>query len=94
MKTNWMREAAYRRIPDLPWTAEPGTAPVMLGELMADVCRVCPVRAECAAFVDVEDIAGGYWTGHHREVPESVPVVEQGRVVAEQSVLFDGWDAA
>lgn len=65
-RDKWMSDAACRRIPDLPWTAEPGTAPVVLGDLMADVCAVCPVRSECAAFVADEDVTGGYWAGAHR----------------------------
>ena len=72
MNTEWMREAACRRIPDLPWTADKGNAPVVLGELMADVCGMCPVRDECAAFVDAEDITGGYWAGAYRRAPKWV----------------------
>jgi hypothetical protein len=68
--TGWMGEAACRRIPDLPWTAEPGTAPVVLGELMADVCAMCPVRDACTAYVDREPITGGYWAGAHRTATE------------------------
>jgi hypothetical protein len=68
--SGWMREAACRRIPDLPWVADRGTAPVVLGELMADVCAACPVRDACAAFVVDEKITGGYWAGAHRTAKE------------------------
>jgi hypothetical protein len=75
-RDQWMREAACRRIPDLPWTADPGTAPVVLGDLMAEVCAACPVRSECAAFVTTEDVTGGYWAGAHRS-PRGVWVDER-----------------
>ena len=86
MNTEWMRDAACRRIPDLPWTADKGTAPVVLGELMADVCAMCPVRDACAAFVVEADVTGGYWAGRHRNVDN----LTLSRRQWVQETLFDG----
>ena len=58
--------AKYPRIPHLPWTADPKRSPVVLLDLMADVCSQCPVRELCAAFVSREEVTGGYWAGRHR----------------------------
>lgn len=69
MNTDWMEDAACRRIPDLPWTAERGTGPTVLADLMADICGICPVREACAEFVATENVTGGYWAGAHRYWP-------------------------
>lgn len=64
--TRWMEDAACRRMPDLPWLADKGTAPVVLGDLMAEVCAVCPVREACGTYATTERLSGGYWAGSHR----------------------------
>ena len=66
LDTNWMKDAACRRMPDLPWTTDRDRAPVVLWDLMASVCEVCPVKAQCAAFVADADVTGGYWAGRNR----------------------------
>lgn len=82
----WMDQAACRRIPDLPWTAEPKTAPAVLFDLMADVCAACPVLDACEAFVAEEKITGGYWAGAHR----TYPPVPQHAVVPAWAVWVQG----
>jgi hypothetical protein len=66
--TDWMEDAACRRIPDLPWIADRGKGPVVLRDLMADVCALCPVREACARFVIDGDVTAGYWAGRDRTV--------------------------
>jgi hypothetical protein len=63
---DWMSEAWCRRMPDLPWIADKCTAPVVLGELIAQICESCPVRQRCEQFVAEAQIVGGYWAGAHR----------------------------
>ena len=65
---DWMRDAACRRIPDLPWIADRGEGPVVLRDLMDQVCAVCPVRRACARFVIEGDVTSGYWAGRDRTV--------------------------
>ena len=93
----WMREAACMRAPGLPWTADTGTAPDVLVDLMRDVCAACPVRVACVAFVEAEHVTGGWWAGQDRD-PEAIwhriewlPVIgRSGRFLGEQAVLpFD-----
>ena len=90
----WMSHAACARFPDLPWTADTGTAPDVLVDIMREVCDQCPVRLACAAYVEAERITGGWWAGEDRD-PEAiwhniewVPVVgRKGRLLGEQAAL-------
>lgn len=94
--SEWMREAACLGVADLPWTTDTAdrTGPALLGQIMADTCAACPLRAECAAYADDHDICGGFWAGADRAVSESAPEVwvpirhDGGQVVEEQAAIF------
>lgn len=99
-----MAQAACVGVPDLPWTTDTHhrTGPALLGQIMADTCAACPVRTDCAAYVEANDICGGFWAGADRALPQPVdrasghrtawmPILNTGgRVIEEQAVLFPG----
>lgn len=82
----WMQEAACRRMPDLPWTADRNEGPVVLRDLMKQVCSICPVRKACARFVIEGDVTSGYWAGHDRTVNNLCAADRQ----SVQGTLFEG----
>ena len=65
---DWMQDAACRWMPDLPWIAERGEGPVVLRDLMAQLCGACRVREACARFVIEGDVTSGFWAGRDRTV--------------------------
>jgi hypothetical protein len=91
---DWMREAACSRFPHFPWTADTGTAPDVLVDLMREVCAGCPVADACAAYVQTAKVTGGWWAGEDRD-PEAIwhqvewlPVIgRSGRLLGEQAAL-------
>ena len=91
---DWMSEAACARVPALPWSADTGTAPDVLVELMREVCAGCPVADACAAYVETAKVTGGWWAGEDRD-PEAIwlqvewlPVIgRSGRLLGEQAAL-------
>jgi hypothetical protein len=100
--SEWMAEAACVGVQDLPWTTDTHarTGPTVLGQIMAETCAACPVRAECAAYAVDNDICGGYWAGADRALPQPaerpprprtvwVPIPNTGgRLIEEQAALF------
>lgn len=101
--SEWMRDAACLGVPELPWTTDTDDldrrGPAVLAEVMADTCATCPVRADCAAYADANDICGGFWAGSDRaNLPRAVWVTVRsvdGRVVEAQAALFpESGDAA
>jgi hypothetical protein len=62
----WLDVALCAHNPDLGWLKDPHL--VGLGEeaTMSVICSRCPVLAECEAYVEVADVTGGFWAGHHR----------------------------
>jgi hypothetical protein len=82
---DWMQDAACRHMPDLPWIAERGEGPVVLRDLMAQLCGACRVREACARFVIEGDVTSGFWAGRDRNVNEWS--VDGRRSV--QGVLFE-----
>lgn len=65
----WMRHALCVDYPKLGWIKERSS--VGLGEeaTMAVICDRCPVRLACAAYVERNEITGGFWAGQNRDVP-------------------------
>ena len=91
---DWMSDAACARCAALPWSADTGTAPDVLVDLMREVCAGCPVANACAAYVETGNITGGWWAGEDRD-PEAIwlqvewlPVIgRSGRLLGEQAAL-------
>lgn len=62
---------------------------------MWSLCRSCPVRVECSAYVAQEGVCSGWWAGTNRDPayveparPAWVPVRTRGvRSEAEQGLL-------
>jgi|JI102314A2RNA_FD_contig_31_9505283_length_2105_multi_3_in_0_out_0_2 hypothetical protein len=52
---------------ELPWTAEPDQVGPWDAESMRSLCRACPARAECAAYVAQADVCAGWWAGTNRD---------------------------
>lgn len=86
MNTDWMQDAACRRMPDLPWIAPRDAGPVVLRDLMAEVCNACPVRDACARFVIEGDVTAGFWAGRDRTV-NNLTAADR---LSVQGTLFEG----
>lgn len=61
-----MRQGACGTRPDLPWLTDTQDLTKAAVRDLARVCRRCPVRVLCAAYVVEHDIVGGYWAGQDR----------------------------
>lgn len=85
----WMTRAACTLAPGLPWTTDTDLVPSVLVEVMADVCRTCPVRITCAAHVEAEHIDGGFWAGADRALVD--PDGSEVDALAGQLVLPLVW---
>jgi hypothetical protein len=72
----WMELAVCMAFPELPWLADADrvTAAQLVG--MSGACRSCGVFERCAAFVEREDICGGFWAGEFREPVEDLGQAE------------------
>ena len=68
-ETNWMAYALCLDYPALGWIKD--STEVGLGEeaTMAVICGRCPVGLACAAYVERNDVTGGFWAGQHRDDP-------------------------
>lgn len=64
--SDWMGHAWCARVPNLPWLTDTDQLPRRLVEQMAAICRACPVRDQCAAYVEVAEVSGGFWAGSDR----------------------------
>lgn len=62
----WMADAWCARVPNLPWLTDTEHLPRRLVEQMAAICGACPVRTQCAAYVDAAEVSGGFWAGVDR----------------------------
>lgn len=63
---DWMVDAWCARVPNLPWLTDTAQLPRWLVGQMAAICRACPVRIQCATYVDQADVTGGFWAGTDR----------------------------
>lgn len=63
---DWMEQAACAERPGLPWTADAGTFPDVLADLMAEICAVCPVHAACDTYA-ADSVTAGFWAGTSRD---------------------------
>lgn len=66
----WMLRALCRRVPALPWIAEPETVSDAQRVAMSGVCAACPVFFECADYVACEAINAGFWAGDNRSMDD------------------------
>ena len=64
--TSWMKKASCARTPHLGWLRDPERVGYAEEAAMATVCARCPVLAACEAYVQAEEITGGFWAGHHQ----------------------------
>lgn len=65
----WISQALCGAFPALPWIREPEDCSHAATASMRLVCALCPVRLDCAEYVDAEDIVSGFWAGEHRTDP-------------------------
>lgn len=75
-RDDWMRDALCVCFPDFPWTLDGHRVSGDDEDLMGQVCRLCPVLAQCRRYVQTEHIIAGYWAGQHR-TPETDPAQQQ-----------------
>ena len=73
MDTEWISAATCPDRVDLPWLADSENVSGWERLTMAAICAGCPVFAACMAFVAVEDVNGGFWAGHHRDLQTASP---------------------
>ena len=67
-----MDQARCRRFPRLGWIKDRDQVGIGETATMAVVCARCPVFAECAAFVEREEITAGFWAGEHRDCDDTL----------------------
>lgn len=61
-RQDWRHDALCGTRPELPWAAEePPTGRDW--RTMRNLCRSCPVRADCAAFAVEQEVTWGFWAG-------------------------------
>jgi hypothetical protein len=65
-RLEWMRDALCACFPMFPWTIDGHRVDAEDTDLMAKVCQLCPVLAQCRAFVETVRITAGFWAGEHR----------------------------
>lgn len=63
----WMAYSGCAAEPDLPWILPPKDVRSTDASLMRLVCRECPVRDRCIAFVERKSITSGFWAGAFRD---------------------------
>jgi hypothetical protein len=66
MLPRWMSAALCAQFPDLLWIAEPDRTSHAARTSMRLVCCLCPVQAECRAYVEERGIVSGFWAGSDR----------------------------
>jgi hypothetical protein len=59
----WMRRAACRAFPQLPWTADGYEVHRVHKQAMRAVCAACPVRTACHTYAVTQGVSGGFWAG-------------------------------
>jgi hypothetical protein len=59
----WMRRAACRAFPQLPWTADGYEVHRVHKQAMRAVCAACPVRTACHTYAVSQGVSGGFWAG-------------------------------
>ncbi len=68
----WMHRAACADRPSLAWLDDSTQVPAVVVDEMRSVCAACPVTEQCALFVDVHDITGGFWAGLDRSTDNAL----------------------
>ena len=63
---SWMTSARCARRTDLPWTEDAHRVEDEVREVMARVCRVCPVRGFCRRYASDTYAPAGFWAGGFR----------------------------
>lgn len=66
VNATWMRQAACRAWPELPWTTDSVAVSAWDVLNMHTVCDRCPVRSACLTAVATGDVCGGWWAGEDR----------------------------
>jgi hypothetical protein len=66
MSDDWRSEALCRQFSSMPWLVEPDRRSLSSKASMRVVCRACPVRSECEAYVERYAIISGFWAGRDR----------------------------
>ena len=71
MSDQWRALALCAAFPALPWIGEPSTRSAAAVCAMTVVCQACPVRIDCAAFVEARGVSSGFWAGSERGPADS-----------------------
>lgn len=57
----WMSRAACTERLELPWTEDAHRVEAEIRDLMARVCRACPVRGYCRRYATQAHASAGFW---------------------------------
>jgi hypothetical protein len=70
MSDHWRSGALCRHFSSMPWLVEPDRRSSGSEASMRAVCRACPVRPACEAYVERYGIISGFWAGRDRTPDE------------------------
>lgn len=62
----WMTQARCAQRLDLPWTEDAHRVEEEVREVMARLCRACPVRGYCRRYAVGTYASAGFWAGGFR----------------------------